>query len=61
MDNRLLTVKEVSNLLRVSDMTVYRLIKSKQISAIRVGKNFRIKESEVEKYLNGCVIRFDSV
>jgi excisionase family DNA binding protein len=32
-------------------MTVYRLVKSGQIPAIRVGKNYRIKESNVDDYL----------
>lgn len=52
LKNKLLTVNEVAKILRVSNMTVYRLVKSKQLPAIRVGKNYRIKESEVEKYLN---------
>lgn len=49
--NKLLTVNEVANILRVSNMTVYRLVKSGQIPAIRVGKNYRIKESDVNEYL----------
>ncbi|MBN2027764.1 MAG: helix-turn-helix domain-containing protein [Actinobacteria bacterium] len=50
--NKLLTVNEVANILRVSNMTVYRLVKSGQIPAIRVGKNYRIKESDVNDYLS---------
>lgn len=50
--NKLLTVNEVANILRVSNMTVYRLVKGGQIPAIRVGKNYRIKESDVNDYLN---------
>jgi excisionase family DNA binding protein len=49
--NKLLTVNEVANILRVSNMTVYRLVKSGQIPAIRVGKNYRIKETDVNEYL----------
>lgn len=52
VSNKLLTVNEVAKILRVSNMTVYRLVKGQQIPAIRVGKNYRIKESDVEKYLN---------
>lgn len=48
----LLTVGEVANLMRVSNMTVYRLIKSGQMSAIRVGKNYRIRRGDVDRYLN---------
>ncbi len=46
-----MTVNEVADILRVSNMTVYRLIKGGQIPAIRVGKNYRIKEADVNKYL----------
>ena len=50
--DRLLTVSEVADLMRVSNMTVYRLIKSGQLAALRVGKNYRIRESEVDRYLS---------
>jgi len=48
----LLTVREVAATMRVSTMTVYRLIKSGQLPAIRVGKNYRIRESDVDTYLS---------
>src|SRR5881227_3316291 len=41
---RLLTVNEVADLLRVSRMTVYRLIKSGEMPALRVGRNYRLRE-----------------
>jgi excisionase family DNA binding protein len=50
--DRLLTVLEVAELMRVSNMTVYRLIKAGQLAALRVGKNYRIRESDVERYLS---------
>lgn len=56
MGERLLTVAEVARTMRVSNMTVYRLIKSGQLRAIRVGKNYRIRESEVERYLRERVV-----
>jgi excisionase family DNA binding protein len=48
----LLTVREVAATMRVSTMTVYRLIKSGELPAIRVGKNYRIRESDVDRYLS---------
>ena len=48
----LLTVGEVAGLMRVSNMTVYRLIKSGQLAAIRVGKNYRIRRGDVDRYLD---------
>jgi len=47
----LMTVREVAEMMRVSNMTVYRLIKAGQLSAIRVGKNYRIRRSDIERYL----------
>lgn len=48
----LLTVAEVADVLRVSNMTVYRLIKSGQLAAIRVGKNYRVRQADLTAYLN---------
>ena len=50
--DRLLTVAEVAATMRVSNMTVYRLIKSGDLAALRVGKNYRIRESDVDRYLS---------
>lgn len=47
----LLTVAEVADVLRVSNMTVYRLIKAGQLPAIRVGKNYRIREDDLNRFL----------
>lgn len=49
--SRFLTVAEVAGLLRVSTMTVYRLIKAEQLAAVRVGKSFRVREDDVDRYL----------
>ena len=48
---RLLTVNEVADLLRVSRMTVYRLIKEGSLKALRVGRNYRLREDDVDEYL----------
>ena len=50
-EDRLMTVREVADAMRVSNMTVYRLIRGGQIDATRVGRNFRIRASAVEGYL----------
>ncbi|MDQ4143593.1 MAG: helix-turn-helix domain-containing protein [Actinomycetota bacterium] len=48
---RFLTVAEVARTLRVSNMTVYRLVNSGQLPAVRVGRGYRIREDDVLKYL----------
>jgi excisionase family DNA binding protein len=46
-----LTVAEVAARMRVSKMTVYRLVHNGQLEAIRVGRSFRVTEKAVEDYL----------
>ena len=55
MDERVspefLTVAEVAATLRVSNMTVYRLINTGSLAAIRIGKSFRIRDDDLHRYL----------
>jgi excisionase family DNA binding protein len=55
-EHRLLTVREVAEAMRVSTMTVYRLIRSGELPAIRVGKHFRIRESDLNGYLDAQIV-----
>ena len=48
---RFLTVSEVATLMRVSKMTVYRLVHSGELTAVRVGRSFRVPEKAVHDYL----------
>ena len=48
---RFLTVQEVAEIMRVSTMTVYRIIKSGELPAVRVGRSFRVAEPDVDAYL----------
>jgi excisionase family DNA binding protein len=50
-DVRFLTVSEVAELMRVSKMTVYRLVHSGDLTAVRVGRSFRVPEQAVHTYL----------
>jgi excisionase family DNA binding protein len=48
---RFLTVAEVAQTMRVSKMTVYRLVHNGELEAVRVGRSFRVPESAVDEYL----------
>ena len=48
---RFLTVAEVAALMRVSKMTVYRLVHGGDLTAVRVGRSFRVPEHAVDAYL----------
>jgi len=47
-----LTVTEVSEMMRVSTMTVYRLIHAGNMRAIRVGRSFRVPIDAVDEYVS---------
>jgi excisionase family DNA binding protein len=51
---RFLTVAEVAAVMRVSKMTVYRLVHSGDLTAVRVGRSFRVPENAVHSYLRGA-------
>jgi excisionase family DNA binding protein len=46
-----LTVAEVAALMRVSKMTVYRLVHNGELPAVRVGRSFRVHATAVHEYL----------
>jgi excisionase family DNA binding protein len=48
---RFLTVAEVATLMRVSKMTVYRLVNAATLPAVRVGRSVRVPEQAVHDYL----------
>jgi excisionase family DNA binding protein len=53
---RLLTVAEVASVMRVSRMTVYRLIRRGQLKAIRVGRNYRVRTDDLDEYLEAQAV-----
>lgn len=54
---RFLTVSEVAAVMRVSKMTVYRLVHAGELASVRVGRSFRVPERAVHDFLRGA---FDS-
>ncbi|AKU17995.1 helix-turn-helix domain-containing protein [Luteipulveratus mongoliensis] len=51
-----MTVAEVAALMRVSKMTVYRLVHNGELPAVRVGRSFRVPEQAVHEYLRTSYI-----
>jgi excisionase family DNA binding protein len=50
--SQFVTVAEVAAQLRVSNMTVYRLIQAGDLPSVRVGRSYRIREDDVDRYLS---------
>jgi excisionase family DNA binding protein len=53
---RFLTVAEVAAVMRVSKMTVYRMVHGGDLPAVRVGRSFRVPEKAVHDYLRSAFI-----
>ena len=53
---RFLTVAEVAAMMRVSKMTVYRLVHNGELPAVRVGRSFRVPEQAVNDYLRDSFV-----
>ncbi len=54
---KFLTVAEVAAVMRVSKMTVYRMVHAAELPAVRVGRSFRVPEKAVHDYSAGRVHR----
>ena len=53
---KFLTVAEVAAVMRVSKMTVYRMVHGGELPAVRVGRSFRVPEKAVHDYLRAAFI-----
>ena len=51
MKEKLLTINEITEILKVSKLTVYRYIKAGKLPAYKVGRDYRIKQQEFDKFL----------
>ncbi len=51
-----LTVQEVAELMRVSKMTVYRMVHAGELPAVRFGRSYRVPANAVESYLRAAVV-----
>ena len=47
----ILTLKETAEYLRVSEQTVYNMIKDRRIKAYKVGREWRFFRSDIMEYL----------
>ena len=54
--HELLTVSEVADRLRVSTMTVYRLIQREELQALRIGRSYRIQQDALDAFLQSDVV-----
>ena len=51
MEDKLLTRAEAQQVLRVSTCTMFNLIRTQEVPAIKIGRSYRIRQSDLNKYL----------
>ena len=49
-----MTVYEIADLLRVEPLTIYRYIRSKKLTAYKLGKEYRVQQKDFETFLKTC-------
>ena len=52
---KFLTVAEVAAMMRVSKMTVYRMVHAGELPAVRFGRSYRVPQNAVEAILKSTV------
>ncbi len=48
----LYTIEQISEILKVTKRTVYNYIKSNDLKAVKIGKYWRVKHSDLEEFIN---------
>lgn len=51
---KILTVREVAEYLRMSETKVYRLVKQRQLPVFRIGKSWRFRKDLLDEWLSQC-------
>lgn len=57
MNDDFYTPYEVAEKLKVSYMTVYRWIRSGKLSAVKAGKQYRVKKEDLESFYNEHTVK----
>jgi excisionase family DNA binding protein len=55
MDTELLTPEEAAVYLRLNPQTAYRLLRGGQLPGVKIGRQWRIRKSALDAYLDGTV------
>ena len=51
MSGKILDVKQVQEVLHLSERTVFRLIKSGELAGFKAGREWRFEESDIEDFI----------
>ncbi len=51
MPRELLNVKQVQEILHLSERSIFRLIKSKELRGFKVGREWRFEQSDIDNFI----------
>ena len=51
MSRELLDIKQVQDILHLSERTIFRLIKNKELQGFKVGREWRFEPSDLDEYI----------
>lgn len=51
MDRELLDIKQVSDMLHLSERTVFRLIERKELKGFKAGREWRFEQKDIDEYI----------
>jgi len=51
LPGRYLTIAEVADIMRISKMTVYRLVHAHELASLRFGNSYRISDNALDEYI----------
>ena len=57
MEDKLLTRAEAQQILRLSTSSMFNLIRTREIPSLKIGKSYRIKLTDLQKYLENQKMR----
>ena len=51
MTNEIMTVKELSEYLKIAEKTAYRLVLNKRVPGFKIGGSWRFRKSEIDAWI----------
>ena len=50
-DDEIITVSEVAEYLKISEVTTYKLVQEGKLPAFKIGRHWRLKKSDLAEYI----------
>lgn len=50
-DNEIMTVSEVAEYFKISEVTTYKLVQEGKIPAFKIGRHWRVKRSDLTEFI----------